>query len=95
LEAKNAVVLGVSPNTPAELRKWIDEESLEFTLLSDPEHKVIEEWGAWGEKSMYGKTYMGVVRSHWIIDEDGTVLDEQLAISPKDSVKKAVDFLNG
>jgi peroxiredoxin Q/BCP len=51
---------------------------------------VLEAWGAWGEKSMYGKKYLGIIRSHWVIDEQGVVADEQLGISPKDSVEKAV-----
>ena len=53
----------------------------------------MEAWDAWGEKSMYGKKYEGVIRSHWIIGEDGTVLDEQLKVSPKKSIEKALKFL--
>ncbi len=93
IETADAVVLGLSPDEPAALAKWIDKENLGYDLLSDPEHKVLEAWSAWGEKSMYGKKYMGVIRSHWIISEDGTVLDEQLKISPKKSIEKALKFL--
>ena len=93
IETANAVVIGLSPDEPAALRKWKDDENLPYTLLSDPDHQVLEAWGAWGEKSMYGKTYMGVIRSHWVIDENGVVLDERIKISPKDSVKAAVDAL--
>ena len=93
IETSNAVVLGISPDTPEVLAKWIDKVSLQYDLLSDPEHTVLEAWGAWGEKSMYGKTYEGVIRSHWIIGEDGTVLDEQIKISPKKSIEKALAFL--
>lgn len=64
-----------------------------FELLSDPEHVVLEAWEAWGEKSMYGKKYMGVIRSHWVIGEDGTILDEQLKISPSTSVEKGLKAL--
>lgn len=93
IEAANAVVLGISPDPPDALRAWKDDENLPYDLLSDPDHEVLQAWGAWGEKSMYGKTYMGVIRSHWIIGEDGTVLDEHIKISPKDSVEEATKFL--
>lgn len=92
-EAANAVILGISPDEPKALRKWKDKEELPYDLLSDPEHRVLEEWGAWGEKSMYGKTYMGVIRSHWLIDEEGKIADEQFKISPKKSIEKAVKAL--
>ncbi len=90
IEAGNAVVLGLSPDEPKALLKWKQKENLPYDLLSDPEHKVLEAWGAWGEKSMYGKKYLGVIRSHWVIDEQGKIADEQVKISPKDSVAKAV-----
>ncbi len=93
IETSNAVVLGLSPDEPAALSKWIAEENLHYDLLSDPDHQVLEAWDAWGEKSMYGKKYMGVVRSHWIIDEDGKVLDAQIKVSPKKSIKMALNFL--
>jgi peroxiredoxin Q/BCP len=92
-EEANAVVLGISPDEPKALRKWKDKENLPYDLLSDPEHKVLEAWGAWGEKSMYGKTYFGVIRSHWLIDEEGKIIDEQLKISPKNSIERAVKAL--
>ena len=95
IETANAVVLGLSPDAPAALVKWIEAESLQYDLLSDPEHRVLEAWNAWGEKSMYGKTYQGVIRSHWIIGEDGRVLDEQIKISPKKSIAAALKFLRG
>ena len=93
IETADAVVLGLSPDEPATLAKWIEDEGLQYDLLSDPEHQVLEAWSAWGEKSMYGKKYMGVIRSHWIIGADGTVLDEQLKVSPKKSIEKALKFL--
>ncbi len=89
----NAVVLGLSPDPPEALRKWKDKEQLPYDLLSDPEHKVLEAWGAWGEKKMYGKSYMGVIRSHWVIDENGVVVDAHIKVSPKDSVELATRFL--
>lgn len=92
-EAANAVVLGISPDEPAALKKWKAKENLPYDLLSDPEHTTLEAWGAWGEKSMYGKKYFGVIRSHWVIDEEGKVIDEQVKISPKKSIEKAVKLL--
>jgi peroxiredoxin Q/BCP len=77
------------------LLKWQQDEHLPYDLLSDPDHAVLEAWGAWGEKSMYGKTYMGVLRSHWIIDEEGRIADAQIKVSPTDSVARAVAFLGG
>ena len=67
IETSAAVVLGLSPDEPPALSKWIAKENLPYDLLSDPDHDVLEAWDAWGEKSMYGKKYMGVIRSHWII----------------------------
>jgi len=93
IETAAAVVLGLSPDEPAALAQWIQEEGLPYDLLADPTHSVLEEWGAWGERSMYGRNYMGVIRSHWIIGEDGTVLDAQVKISPQQSVDKALKFL--
>lgn len=93
IETADAVVLGLSPDEPAALAQWIEAEGLPYDLLSDPEHKVLEAWDAWGERSMYGNKYMGVIRSHWIIGEDGAVLDEKRKISPKKSIESALKFL--
>lgn len=90
IEAGNATVLGISPDLPDALKKWQKDESIPYDLLSDPNHEIIEAWGAWGERSMYGKKYMGVIRSHWVIDENGIVIDEQIKISPADSVAKGI-----
>jgi peroxiredoxin Q/BCP len=93
IETSNAVVLGLSPDKPRALRKWKDAENFQYTLLSDPEHQVLDAWGAWGEKTMFGKSYEGVIRSHWVIDEAGVVLDERIQISPEDSVQAALETL--
>ena len=90
IEAGNATVLGISPDEPDKLKKWKDEENLPYDLLSDPEHKVLETWGAWGERSMYGRKFMGVIRSHWVIDENGLIVDQQIKISPEKSIEKGV-----
>ena len=93
-EENNATVLGISPDEPKALKKWKDKENLPYDLVSDPDHEILEAWGAWGEKSMYGKKYMGVIRSHWVIDENGVILDEQVKISPKKSIEKAVKSIS-
>jgi peroxiredoxin Q/BCP len=86
-------VLGLSPDERDALLKWKKKESLPYDLLSDPDHAVLEAWGVWGEKSMYGKKYMGVIRSHWVIGEDGTILDARIKVSPEDSVALAMKAL--
>jgi peroxiredoxin Q/BCP len=90
---KNATVLGISADTPEELKKWQEKEGLQYDLLSDPDHVLLEQLGAWGEKTNFGKTYTGIIRSHWVFDENGNVIDQRLNISPEDSVKKAYDIL--
>jgi peroxiredoxin Q/BCP len=93
IEAAGATVVGISPNTPAELAKWKMKESLPFTLLSDPDHQVADAYGVWGERSMYGRKYMGIIRSHFVIDAAGKFEDVQFKISPKNSIKRAVATL--
>jgi peroxiredoxin Q/BCP len=66
-------VVGISPDTPDKLRKFRDRDSLPFPLLSDPDHRVLEAYGAWGEKSLYGKTVTGVIRSTVVVDDRGVV----------------------
>ena len=75
----------ISPDQPAKLKKFDDKYSLGFTLLSDPEHTVSEAFGVWAEKSMYGKKYMGIVRSAFLIDEKGKLEQVWYKISPKDT----------
>ena len=95
VQAAGAVVLGLSPDQPAALKRWRQQENLPFDLLSDPDHAVLAKYGAWGQKSMYGKSYEGVIRSHFIIGPDGKLRDQQIKVSPLDSVARAVAFLQG
>lgn len=69
----DTVVLGVSPDSPDKLTKFREKEKLTFDLLSDPDHEMIEAYGAWGKKKNYGKEYMGVIRSTYIIGKDGKI----------------------
>ncbi len=92
-QENNFVILGISPDEPKDQLKWKIAENLPYDLLCDTDHSVLEAWGAWGEKKNYGKTYEGVIRSHWIIDENGVLADQQLDVKPVESVEKAVAAL--
>jgi peroxiredoxin Q/BCP len=93
IEAGNAVVLGLSPDLPEALAKWRVKEQLPYNLLSDPNHEVADAFGAWGEKTSYGRTYEGILRGHAIIGVDGRVEDLRVRIKPDESVQAAVAFL--
>ena len=93
IQAADATVIGVSPDDPPALEKWKADEKLPYMLLSDPNHAVADKYGVWGEKKMYGRSYMGINRSHFIIDEDGQIVDVQRKISPKNSIKQALASL--
>lgn len=88
LKKLKAVVLGVSPDEPEAQKKFDEKHGLGFPLLSDPDHKVAEKYGAWGERSMYGRKFMGIIRSAFVIDEKGKVAAAFPKISPKDTVPK-------
>jgi len=90
---QNALVLGISPQDAKSHLKFKTKYNLPFILLSDPDHVVAEKYGAWGEKSMYGKKYMGIIRSHFVIDAQGKIADIQIKVSPQDSVKRALETL--
>lgn len=93
IEAAGATVLGISPDSPETLAKWRAKMGFPYNLLSDPEHEVAEAYHVWGEKKLYGRSYMGIIRSHFVIDENGRFADMQIKISPKNSIAKAVKFL--
>ena len=90
IEAGNGVVLGISPDEPGRLAEWREAEKLPYNLLSDPDHKVSEAYFSWGERSMYGNKFMGIIRSHFVIDAEGNFEDVQHKISPKKSIEKAL-----
>lgn len=93
IKEANATVIGVSPDSPQALAKWKEEEGFTYTLLSDQDHVVAEMYGAWGEKTSFGRTYEGVIRSHVVIDEEGRLEDVQMNVSPEESVERAVGRL--
>jgi peroxiredoxin Q/BCP len=93
LHRRGAVVLGVSPDSIESHQKFKGKYSLPFALLSDPDHSVAEVYGAWGEKKMYGKTYEGILRTTFIIDEDGNIEQVFEKVKPKghgDQIVKAM-----
>ncbi|MGI8493208.1 MAG: thioredoxin-dependent thiol peroxidase [Acidimicrobiales bacterium] len=88
-----AVVLGISPDPPAKLAKFDDKYGLGFTLLSDPDHAAAEAYGVWKEKSMYGRKYMGIERSAFLVDPKGRLAGVWYKISPKDTPTKLLNAL--
>jgi peroxiredoxin Q/BCP len=89
----DTVVLGISPDTPAKQLKFAEKYSLGFSLLADTEHAVAEAYGVWGEKKNYGRTYMGIIRSAFLVDEKGTLAEVWYKISPADTPKKLLAAL--
>ena len=85
--------VGISPDKPKAQKKFADKHRLDFPLLADEDHKVAEAWGVWGEKSMYGKTYEGIIRSSFLIDEKGAVTQAWYKVSPMDTVPNALAAL--
>lgn len=81
-------VIGISPDKPEKLAKFRDAQGLNFPLLSDPEKKVLTAWGAFGEKSMYGKTVQGVIRSTFLVDEKGAIEVAQYNVKATGHVAK-------
>jgi len=94
--AKSGVkVCGISPDAPVMQKKFTDKFNLNFPLLADTDHAVAEAYGVWGEKSMYGKKYFGIIRSSFLIDSAGVVLDAWYKVSPKDTVPNARKAVKG
>ena len=90
-----ADVLGVSPDAPAKQAKFDAKYKLGFPLLADEDHAVAEKYGAWGEKSMYGKKYQGIIRSAFVVDEKGKIAGAFYKVSPKDTVPSVQGVLEG
>ena len=86
--------VGISPDAPEQQKKFDDKHELGFPLLSDPDHRAADAYGVWGEKSMYGKKYEGIVRSSFLVDEKGRIVAAWYKISPKNTVPKALEVLN-
>ena len=94
-EVGDTAIVGVSPDKPGRLKKFDDKFALGFTLLSDEDHAVAEAFGVWVEKQNYGKTYMGIQRSAFLIDETGTIERAWPKISPIDTPTNLLAALAG
>jgi peroxiredoxin Q/BCP len=94
-EVGDTVIVGISPDKPAKLEKFDTKYSLGFPLLSDEDHAVAEAYDVWAEKSMYGKKYMGIVRSAFLIDEKGKIEQAWYKVSPKDTPTNLTNALAG
>jgi len=95
IDGQGAVVIGISPDAPPVLVKFRAKYNLPFILLSDPDHKVAEAYGAWGEKKMYGKTYEGIIRSHFGIDQEGKLMEVELKVKPVTTADLALRLVQG
>lgn len=93
LAALGVDVVGISPDAGATQKKFDDKHGLGFPLLADADHAVATAYGVWGEKSMYGKTYYGIVRSSFLIGENGKILGAWYKVSPADTVPEALKVL--
>jgi peroxiredoxin Q/BCP len=88
-----AAVVGISPDAPARQAKFDAKYKLGFPLLADEDHAVAEKWGVWGEKSMYGRKYQGIIRSAFVVDEKGKIAGAFYKVSPKATVPKVAEAL--
>ena len=93
IDAGGAVVLGISPDEPPALVKFREKYGLNFPLLSDPDHAVAEAYGAWGEKKNYGKTYFGIIRSHFAVDAEGRLTEQELKVKPETTAELALRLI--
>ena len=92
-DKKGVAVIGVSPDKPSAQKKFDEKYTLGFPLLADTEHVMAEAYGVWGEKSMYGKKYFGIIRSSFLIDEKGRIAGAWYKVSPADTVPSALSAL--
>ncbi|MCY4072767.1 MAG: peroxiredoxin [Chloroflexi bacterium] len=90
ITSKNALVFGVSSDSTATLAAWKKRKQLQYDLLSDPEHKMLDAWDAWGIDLKLFKLPLGATRSYWVIDEKGILVDQQIGVGPAESVEKAL-----
>ncbi len=93
-EVADTAILGISPDKPAAQARFDAKYRLGFPLLSDSDHAVAEAYGVWGEKNMYGRKYMGIVRSAFLIDEEGKVAATWYKVSPKDTATNLLKALD-
>lgn len=90
IASKNALVFGVSSDSTTTLASWKKRKQLQYDLLSDPQHKMLDAWEAWGIDLKLFKLPLGATRSYWVIDEKGILVDQQIGVRPAESVEKAL-----
>jgi len=95
LSQLRVAAVGISPDPPEAQKEFDEKHGLGFPLLSDADHKVADAYGVWGEKSMYGRKYEGIIRSSFLIDEKGRIAAAWYKVSPKETVPKAMEALGG
>jgi peroxiredoxin Q/BCP len=95
IQTANAVIFGLSPDSPETLKKWKAAKNLPYDLLSDADHKVLDSWNAWGRSLLNLVTIPRTTRSFWVIDESGTIIDGQVGITPGESVTRALAAVQG
>ncbi|MGH8978957.1 MAG: thioredoxin-dependent thiol peroxidase [Acidimicrobiia bacterium] len=93
LKKLKAAVVGISPDPVAKQKKFDDKYGLGFPLLADEDHAVAEAWGVWGEKSLYGRKFMGIVRSAFVVDDKGKLAGVFYKVSPKATLEKVLSVL--
>ena len=89
----DTAIIGISPDPPRKLAKFDDKYGLGFTLLADEDHAVSEAFDVWQEKSMYGRKYMGILRSAFLIDEKGKIAEAWYKVSPADTAKNLLQSI--
>jgi peroxiredoxin Q/BCP len=94
IDARGAVVIGISPDPPEALAKFRQKYELPFVLLSDPDHQVAEAYGAWGEKKRGDRTYEGIIRSHFGVDEEGNIIELELQVKPETTADLALRLID-
>ena len=94
-DVAGTAIVGISPDPPKRQARFDEKYGLGFPLLSDQDHAVAEAYGTWGEKSMYGKKYLGIIRSAFLVDEDGAVAEAWYKVSPKDTAANLVRAVAG
>jgi peroxiredoxin Q/BCP len=92
--SKGFEVVGVSPDSVASHKKFADKFKFGFNLIADPEKKILQDYGVWGEKSMYGKKYMGVLRTTFVIDENGVIVDVFEKVDTKSHTEQIIKTLD-
>lgn len=94
LQKKGVTVIGVSKDSPASHKKFTEKYNLNFPLWSDPDHVLLEGFGAWGQKSRFGKMYMGIIRSTFILDPQGKIIKTWEKVKPEGHSEEVLAFLN-